>query len=502
MREVLMKGVEKIAVVAGLLDALHAKGINYCHWKSNEHLLASMTGDTDLDVLFDMSQRQEVEHLLHEKGFKKFDAIRQKQYKDIVDFLGLDFETGKLVHVHTHYKLTLGEPFLKGYQLDLEDKILDSKVWDDEFGIYRSHPAFELVLLYLRESLKLRTRDIILMHAKGKINYNDFILKEYRWLKERTNDEEVKGVLKQIFKSPSEELVKLFTGEFNRRELLKLAPILRKEFQYNRMYSPLQARMVRWYREGVVVFSRKITKIFNIAVLSKRINPRGGIVIAVIGADGSGKSTVTTSLRQTFATKLDVFRIYFGRGDGKSSTSRKMLTSIKGKGDKKSGRSNAGGATNRKPSFAKTIYKSMEALLVAREKTNNLRLMSRAKNQRALVICDRFPQYQIMGYNDGPLLNHLKTSANPLFRYVASREERVYRNAEKSLPDLVIKLIAEAEIVEARKPGETSLEKLDAKISGIKQLQFSEPCKVLTIDASIPLQEVLMKVRKAVWDLL
>ena len=141
----------------------------------------------------------------------------------------------------------------------------------------------------------------------------------------------------------------------------------------------------------------------------------------------------------------------------------------------------------------------MEALLVANEKRANLKRMRAAKQKRMLVICDRFPQNQIMGYNDGPLLHHLFQSPNWIFKGLSRLEANEYRKAEANPPDLLIKLIADASIVEQRKPGETLLEKLEAKIEGIKQLQMNGECTVLTIDASQSLQDVLYQVREAIW---
>ena len=63
-------------------------------------------------------------------------------------------------------------------------------------------------------------------------------------------------------------------------------------------------------------------------------------------------------------------------------------------------------------------------------------------------------------------------------------------------------MIAKAEVVEARKPGENSLEKLEAKIIGIEKLKFGEKCKVITIDATLPLVKVLYIIKKEIWNML
>ncbi|WP_125185136.1 hypothetical protein [Botryobacter ruber] len=491
----------KLALIRDLLDVLHTAGIQYCHWKSNEHLDASMTGDTDLDILFDAEQREQLEGLLDKLGFKRLCSITQKQYKDIEDFIGMDLPSGKLVHVHAHFRLTMGEMYLKGYQLELEERILNSRVFDETFGIYTSDPAYELILLYFREALKLRNRDVMMMHLFNRVKYSENVLKEYRWLKQKTTEAQLKATLKTMFKN-YKPIYQLVTGGFNRRELLKLSVIIKDIFYNNRLYSPVTANLLRWYREATVRVSRKLSRLLNRPILSQRINPRGGIAVAVIGADGSGKSTVTANLQSTFRQKLDVYKIYFGRGDGNMSWARRMLLRAKavvaGAENKKKKKGTDLGVV-RKRGVLGNLYKCAEAVIVAFEKRRNLQLMQEAREKGMFIICDRFPQNQIMGYNDGPLLHHLLASSNPLFREIAKWESEVYAAAENSPPDVLFKLIADAGVVEARKPGETSLETLEAKIAGVRSLKFDDRCKVVTVDATQPLDKVLYTIKEQIW---
>jgi thymidylate kinase len=508
--------IPKLALIKNLLDAFHVSGINYCHWKSNEHLDASMTADTDLDILFDEKQKERLLLLLDKLGFKKFNSIRQKQYKDIEDYIGLDFPSGKIVHLHTHFRLTMGEAYLKGYQLNLEDKILSRRVFDETFGIYRTDPAFEMILLYFREALKIRNRDIAKMYLKNKVNYTGNILKEYKWLKQYCSDQEMEGILKSIFVN-YQPIYQLVTGEFNRRQLLKLSVLLKKEFKRFRLFSPLQALLLRWFREISITVFKKSSKLLNRPIVSQRINPRGGLVIAVIGADGSGKSTVIANLQSTFRKKLDVYRIYLGKGKADvASWPRKLLLMFKKKLNKTeiTKQSEApkpietAKQNNKPPStipvkekgFKANLFKCIEALIVAREKRKKLKQMHAAKRKGMLVICDRFPQNQIMGYNDGPVLHSLSTSKNLLFRIMAKMEARVYAYAEKNPPDIVFKLVADAKIIEIRKPSKATLQMLEAKIEGIKQLKFSEVSRVVTVDATQPLDKVLFTIKKEIWE--
>src|SRR5690554_7520048 len=100
-------------IIKDLLSDLNSNNINYCHWKSNEHLEASVNGDTDLDVLFDENQKEQVEKILKNNNFHLFEAVWYKKYNGIVDYIGYDYKQGKTVHVHTHFRLDLGEVGIK-----------------------------------------------------------------------------------------------------------------------------------------------------------------------------------------------------------------------------------------------------------------------------------------------------------------------------------------------------------------------------------------------------
>ncbi|RYG46824.1 MAG: hypothetical protein EOO01_15690, partial [Chitinophagaceae bacterium] len=426
--------VPKLSVILALVNAFHRQDITYCHWKSNEHLGASMRGDTDLDILFEEKQKARIEKILDDYGFKKFVAVKVKQYKDIEDFIGLDLVSGRIVHVHAHFKLTLGEAYLKGYQLGLEKRVLDSRIFDIDFGIYRSSPAIELILLYFRFALKVRHRDIIRQFFKPNQPFSKNVFAEYHWLKQRCSNDDMLVILKSIF-FDYKPVYDLITREFKHDTLVKLSGVLRQAFQQQRLYSPAKAIFLRWYREIRIKTLRKVANLFGKPVISQRVHPKRGILVAMIGADGSGKSTVIADLHSTFRKKIDVYLLYMGKGkSGKGSLLRKILSRFRRTYSKslpgKTGNRPVVQAKRQEESFKSTLYRCIEALAVARERRRKLEMMLAAKHKGMLIICDRFPQYQQMGYNDGPVLNHLLQSSNFLFRFMARKEAKVYQLAQ------------------------------------------------------------------------
>ncbi|RZK45520.1 MAG: hypothetical protein EOO97_00925, partial [Pedobacter sp.] len=303
------QGIVKLRLIEGVIQAFHEMNIQYCHWKSNEHLAASMTGETDLDLLFDEAARPAFEAIMREFGFKRFVPVKEKKYKDIEDYIGLDEDSGKIIHLHTHFRLTLGESYLKGYQLNLEQNILESRVFDDEFGIYTIKPSFELLLLFFRYALKLRNRDILKFYLGKDVTYSKNVLAEYNWLRARCSDAELAMLLKSLF-TDYLDVYHLVTKPFTRSTLVKLSPILKRKWKDQRLYSPMQAALSRWYREFATKAYRKWAKYSKRPIVLQRVRTDGGLIVAVVGADGSGKSTVIDNLKTTFKRKIDVFPIY------------------------------------------------------------------------------------------------------------------------------------------------------------------------------------------------
>lgn len=105
----------RLTVQDELFQRLDGEQIRYANWKSNEHLGATMTGTTDVDVLIDRRAAKRLANVLTETPqFKRIVVNARRGYPGIEDYVGFDAPTGVLTHLHLHYQLTLGEKFLKG----------------------------------------------------------------------------------------------------------------------------------------------------------------------------------------------------------------------------------------------------------------------------------------------------------------------------------------------------------------------------------------------------
>lgn len=482
-----------------MLDALEEHRIVYCHWKSNEHLLEALEGDTDLDMLFMPSQRSELDAVLNECGLKRFRGMPLMQYNAIEDFIGFDKDTCKIWHLHLHYRMTLGEPHLKGYTVTPYTEYILSNRIKTEYGIYTSKPEIEYILLLIRMTLKLRFRD-----WNKKIGKDDRI--ELEWLIQHSNGEVFANCVKQMLKDAKaeERIMQLYGKRLTQKnQLRKFRSALLPYMRHYTGNSILQSRWLRTKRELfwlVGGIGRRMN--LNRTKPFRRVSPSGGSVIAFMGCDGAGKSTTLSYLMKEYNKKLDVKKIYFGSGDGSSSLIRKPLKFVaqrmSGKGlghsvSKEISEKKSVSLKSRLYSVAKILW----AITLASEKKSKLKEMTKARNQGMLVLTDRYPQIVTPGYNDGPLLTKFLKGQSLMSR-IAKWEYGIYQSSTVNPPDLVIKLLVPTDVAIERKP-EMAREEIDNKKDVVRRLDIAPSVE---IDTSVDIKQSLGQVMEQIWRII
>lgn len=148
---------EALALVIELCRALEQEEIRYCHWKSNEAIDRSATGENDLDLLIDRRDAGRFGELLHRLGFRQARPGTSREVPGLIDHYGLDAGSGRFVHLQAHYQLVLGDDMTKNYHLPVEREYLEST---GPAGLFRvPAPEFELAIFVVRMILKHATWD-------------------------------------------------------------------------------------------------------------------------------------------------------------------------------------------------------------------------------------------------------------------------------------------------------------------------------------------------------
>jgi hypothetical protein len=271
----------------------------------------------------------------------------------------------------------------------------------------------------------------------------------------------------------------------------------------------LEGAMVQSAAMLIGALSRLNRRLLHQPRAFRRTPDAGGVSIAFLGTHGAGKSTVTREIERWLGSKADVYRVYFGSGAGQSSLLRwpmKLAARVHRRLRPKGARAAAGAspaghrASSRHTGWvarARVIW----ALALALEKRAKLRRSLRARRRGMIVICDRYPQVQIEGYNDGPLLGGWLTSPSWIRRALARFERRIHDRAVLMAPDLIIKLDVPPQVAAKRRPEET-LDELARRRNAVHTIHYGNRCRHIEIDASAPIEEVLLSVKRAVWSVI
>ncbi|RPI35099.1 MAG: hypothetical protein EHM70_00725 [Chloroflexota bacterium] len=490
-----------LPAIASLFEALNESGVRYCHWKSNLRLDKSLQGQTDLDLLVDRSHQELFNRILEEHDIKLFCPAPGREYPDIENFLGFDLASGRLFHLHVHYRLVLGEQFVKNYHLPLETPFLSSTRL--MLGVRVPIPELEIAVLSLRALLKYRDRDVIkdILSIRSP-GLPAHILKEIHWLLGQTTMERIAltlGGLSGVI--PAETVISfLKTIAANPRSGITLYRLRRQAREalgvFQRQSRP--EAMLRYFRETWRRSTRR-------QVDPKRMRlPEGGLRVAFVGADGAGKSTLIKQVVRWLGWRVSVRTIYMGSSQPSWKTS--ILKSI------------ARLARSVHAGFRRLLgenslpVKAVEAIKLALESVRFLadgndrrqRYLEgcRAASRGILVLYDRYPLNSVRVFNhpmDGPrIAANANGHSGSWVRKMAQVEAGIYRQIEP--PDHVFVLHVSPGISQERKP-EHRRDWIEAKSQALSQVGAGNVAHT-EIDADQPLDQVLLQVKSALWRLL
>jgi hypothetical protein len=275
---------------------------------------------------------------------------------------------------------------------------------------------------------------------------------------------------------------------------------VRKHCSGYRSYNAVEARVRSAWRSLQWVAGALNKRVLHMPRPWNRRTPGGGWLVAIIGVDGSGKSTSVATTRAWLGAKVDVMPLYFGTGDGRPSwflwpLKLMMPLMMRALGSKPSCASH-GKISGRPPGLLYSLLLMVWAVAVALDKRTKLTAARRATSRGLVVITDRFPQNQILGFNDGPLLSRLTTVPRWLRRF----EDAAYTLAHRLPPDLVIKLVVTPETAARREPNMDPVV-IRERIAALQQLDFPG-ARVVCVDAEQPLAEVIRAVKHEIWRLI
>jgi thymidylate kinase len=482
-------GVVPLELVERLCTMLAAEGVVYCHWKSNEALDRSMTGDNDLDLLVARPDQGRFLEVLARLGFKAAALPAVREIPAVVHYYGLDERSGRLVHVHAHFRLVLGDDTTKNFWLPIEQAYLASSSLDVMFPV--PAPEFELAVLVLRLVLKHSTWDAMLQ-ARGALASSE--QRELVWLQERTDWSRVEAVVAEHLPF----LVDVWPE--CRRALEPGCPVGRRVRAAGRLAQALAACSRRpRLQDTTLRLVRRTTWGARRYVLRRPVRKRlvtGGAVVAIVGGDGAGKSTAVDGMVDWLSSAFVVRRVHLGRPPKSLGT---MAVKVSLRAGRRLGvfhdlaEPTAPPVDLTKPPSTAWLAWHM---LTARDRH---RLYVRARRVAAnggIVVCDRYPLAQLRSM-DGPRTAWARDlpGLSRLGAALARREARYY--ADFSRPDVLAVLRVDPEIAVRRKTDEES-GYVRRRSTEVWHATWDDA--TVAVDAAKPAEEVLADLRAAVWE--
>lgn len=218
----------------------------------------------------------------------------------------------------------------------------------------------------------------------------------------------------------------------------------------------------------------------------KRAAPDNGLVIAVVGCDGSGKSTIADALLEHLRQFGPAQACHLGVQSGQIGRRIAALPLVgpllDRKIEKKSSQARDKGAKIPDALTALVIY------LFTLRRVRRFKRMLALRRQGITVVTDRYPQTAVHGFFDGPGLSVAKARGG-FVTWLARRELALFDRMIQYRPDLVIRLNVDTDTAMARKP-DHRLASIKAKVAATPLLEF-QGAPIVDLSSLDPLPQVI-----------
>ena len=222
-------------------------------------------------------------------------------------------------------------------------------------------------------------------------------------------------------------------------------------------------------------------------------------LIAIIGCDGSGKSTVSKELATWISGYGPVAIVHLGKQQGNMGRWFSGLPLVGRWFESLIGRKETAVRKSRGKNRAPDMLTAAVMYAFTLRRVRRYKRMMALRRQGLIIIADRYPQLDIPSASDGPDLS-VDAQGNRFVRWLAQREQAYFEWMTSYRPDLVIRLNVDLDTACARKPDHRR-EALKRKLEVIERLTH-KGAPIIEIDALQPLKVVLAAAKAAVNDTL
>ncbi|TXD41661.1 hypothetical protein FRC96_04135 [Lujinxingia vulgaris] len=512
------------------LRALDEAGIPHAYFKDPAGLgQALQGGPKDYDLLVAPASRARAEAILRDGGLKQAHSFAVPPVPATSDWLGFDTETGALHHLHLHALLPTGKDALRDYALPWADALLEHRRLHPDHQVWVLSDALNLLILLLRTCVeqKFARHDTSPWAPTAQSVAR---LLELRALASRDEVLTLAGALlgEPFARGMASWLDPSLSGTPAIHELMRLRPLVLNALKPYRRFHPAGAQARRRTRQLKLLAGAAARKT-PLPLPPRRRGlrlPHKGLIIAVIGPDGAGKSTLTEALNAWLSQLIDTRQLYLGKGDPVSAawqslarakwwaletfTHRQRPPAPEVPAPSPGGELDTPELPDLDPdqvlrytppperSAGRQLMRDMAWVSLAGRHLFNTRRAAFAATRGALVVADRFP-FQASHLASGPSIP--SDPEQPLNRRVfALAEDALFKSLQNTPPDLILRLNISPEIAWRRKPDHDIVDIASKALA----LQSIDPgsATLIDLDATLPPEVLLNQAKAAIWEAL
>lgn len=481
-----------LRLVLELREQLAAAAVRYCHWKSNDMLLRSASGENDLDLLIHRRDAQRFQVVLAHLGFHHAVAPGAREQPGVSHHYSLDADTGVLVHIHAHFMLVVGDDTTKNFRLPVEEPYLESVTHDAVLPT--PAPEFELAVFVVRMMLKHATWDAAAI-GKGRLGQSE--RRELGWLLERADRPATLSVVHEHLGGIGVELwqrcLDALTDDPGLLRRLRLGWEMIGALSAHSRRPRIVDTALRVARRATWGSRRYLLR----APVRKRLS-RAGTTIAIVGGDGAGKSTAVEATSEWLGSTFLVHRTHLGKP-------RPSLLTLAVKGPMYVARrvgllrgldSPVDPRTATAADFPGTPW-ALWHVLTARDRLRSYQRARRSADRGGIVVSDRWPLPQIRLMDGARVSWILDRLEDPpwLAARLARWERRMY--SDIAPPDVLVVLRLSPEIAVKRRFDEDATY-VRCRNAEVFEVDWRDTSAVV-IDAEQAPEVVFSAIQHAVW---
>lgn len=386
------------------LALLDERSVPYVSWKNNHQLSEALAGRTDLDMYVPVQCRGAFLRCAQELRWLRMENPVAR-YPWVTHLYSLDC-AHNAYHIHVYFKLVTGESWLKEYILPLDNFLIENRERAETGRVWILSKKAQAYLFALRHLLKGGSLVSRIMYFREQGSYR----REWHECAHAIDSLKNYGPIQlngYLVDSGLQD------GGFSMPGLTTAVKFRLSMIPYLR---------IAWWSLAARRIGSFVDRAINKLILKrKKTLPEGGLILAISGVDGAGKTSMIADVHHALSGFLSVRRYMLGRPQGRFMEAlRKLIRRRRSSGSVARYAGNPAGTHH-----PMGVVASMSAAILGLLRLRMARKAMKSAMHGQVALVDRWPT-DIVGMMDGPRID-VNAGCSPLIRLCARIEKWSYQ---------------------------------------------------------------------------